>query len=236
MKLTRIALYLALLLGLASVFLIARPPDTPPAIKRLEGRQQWGWGSVRYEDPLYRAPLPAPYDGADLWNLEEGTQITVVFDIDKTLVFRAPLSGGIMLDSRNWDTVTGDLAFDLSTLRSEDGRIDRAARPILTGLDAGQRDAHVIFSGAEIGTMVRSIGLGARGWLRVSTSSTADPERVEVVTRRLSEDRIELRVLTNVGWSGEGFPEMDRLAAAWGIDGRLPRAAVGLRLVFVRGP
>jgi len=239
MRLIRIALYAALAVGVATVCLVARPPDTPQAIKRLEGRFQWWWTSSRHEDPLYRAPLPVRYDGPVPWTVADGGEITVVFgldpDIERIVSFRAPLTGALSLDSRNWDTTKGEFQFDLTKLVSDDGKGDRAAKPILRGLDASKRDGRVTVSGALIGSMARTIGAEAQGWLLLSTSATDEPRRAEVVTTRLAEDRIRVESMDPIGWSSEGFPEIERLASVWGTGQRLPGVAIELDFVLVGG-
>ncbi len=239
MKIDRIALYVAAALGVLTVCLVARPPDTPQAIKRLEGVFQWWWTSARNEDPLYRAPLPVEYTGAVPWAVDEDAEITVVFgldpDIERTISFVTPMSGELMLDSRDQDAAKGTFTFDLTKLKSDEGKGDRAARPILRGLDADQRRGVVTVTGALLGTMARTVGAEAQGWLLLNVGGGSDdPLRAEVTTTRLSDDRIRVESMDPIGWSGDGFPELDRLAGVWDTGTRLPGVAVELDFVLVR--
>jgi hypothetical protein len=231
-------LTLALLLCLATVVLVARPPDTPAAIKQTQGWSKWWWTSERVEDPLYRTPDPAPHRGVATWEVDEGSRFEVLFRLDLVrdvfAAFDAPATGRIQLDTRSLDTLSGHLEFDLASLHSDERWFEQGAGDAFSSVDQALRPMPVEVSAAHLGTAPRYVGSKARGDLVVQLPHTAGTSRIDVVMTRTADDRLHITTLDPIGCSlPPGFDGLDGLAAGWGVPVVPREIAIQLSLDLV---
>ena len=236
----RLLVVAAVLLCVAAVGLIARPPDTPPAIKQTEGWHEWWWTSDRVEDPLYRTPQPLPWAGREVWELGGESRIEVLFRLDLVRDIFAPFAasaqGTVQLDSHDLDSMAGVLAIDLARLSSHERFFDEGAGDVFEALDESVRRLEVVVESAHLGTAPRYPGATARGDLVVRLPGGRDPTRAEVVVKRLDADRIEIRTLDPIGCLlPSGFDQLVVLAEGWGVPIVPREIAIQLRLELIRG-
>lgn len=236
----RILFVLAVLLCVAAVGLIARPPDTPPAIKQTEGWHQWWWTSERVEDPLYRTPQPLEAVGTQRWELGGDSRIEVLFRLDLTrdifAPFAAPATGFVDLDSRDLDAMAGTFAVDLAALTTQEAFFEEGAGDVFATLDESVRRLEVTVDSAQLGTAPRYSGSTARGSLVLALPGSREPTRVDVVVTRLDGRRIQVRTLDPIGCSlPRGFDRLAVLAEGWGVPIVPREIAIQLRLDLVLG-
>ncbi len=236
----RLLVVLAVLLCVAGAGLIARPPDTPPAIKQTEGWHEWWWTSDRVEDPLYRSPRPLDAAGAQRWELSEDSRIEVLFRLDLTRDIFAPFAaratGHVELDTLDLDGIAGTLAIDLAELGSQEEFFQQGAGDVFATLDDSVRRLEVGLESARLGTAPRYPGATARGDLLMRLPGGRDTTRADVVVTRVGPDRIQVRTLDPIGCSlPRGFDRLAVLAEGWGVPVVPREIAIQLRLELIRG-
>ena len=256
----RLLVVLAVLLCVAGAGLIARPPDTPPAIKQTEGWHEWWWTSDRVEDPLYRSPRPLDAAGAQRWELSEDSRIEVLFRLDLTRDIFAPFAaratGHVELDTLDLDglrfmkmeefrntyrqTVDCLLIDDIQFLsgkdRSQEEFFQQGAGDVFATLDDSVRRLEVGLESARLGTAPRYPGATARGDLLMRLPGGRDTTRADVVVTRVGPDRIQVRTLDPIGCSlPRGFDRLAVLAEGWGVPVVPREIAIQLRLELIRG-
>lgn len=231
MAVTKWLLGLAILLSVAAVVAIPPPPRTPPSMRPSEGWFPWWWRTAEVESPLYRSPSPRDWTGPSDWKAGSESRVVVAIrpsdDHRYHTKLEAPLVGSVQLDTRDLTAASGDLVFQLSSLRDPDGR----AIPALAGRDG---DIALRLSALRVGTAPRAIGADAWGMLDLSVPGRGDVE-LEAVVLRQGDDRIGVSTTGAASWSvGEELVPWDDLAAAWGLPQGLDRAVdLYLDLVLV---
>lgn len=236
----RLLILAAVLLCAAAVGMIARPPDTPPAIKQTEGWLRWWWTSGRVEDPLYRTPQPLGHAGRERWELGADSRIEVLFRLDLTrdifAPFAAQATGYLELDSHDLDGVAGTFAIDLAHLSSHDDFFEEGADNVFATLDESARRMEVTVESAHLGTAPRSAGATAQGDLVLRLPGGRDRERADVVVTRLDDHRIQVRSLDPIECSLPwGLDRLAGLAEGWGVSIVPREIAIKLRLELIRG-
>jgi hypothetical protein len=236
----RLLIVAAVLVCVAAVGLIARPPDTPPAIKQTEGWHEWWWTSERVEDPLYRTPQPLGWGGAQSWELVGDARVEVLFRLDLTrdifAPFAAPAEGRLEIDTRDLDSVTGAVTIDLARLTSHERFFQQGAGDVFSTLDDSVRELTVVIDSAHLGTAPRYPGATARGDLVVMLPGAQETSRAEVLLTRIDDDRITIRTLDPIGCLlPRGFDRLVVLADAWGVPIVPREIAIQLRLELIRG-
>ena len=224
---------LAVLLSVAAVLGIARPPDTPPAIKRTDGWTKWWWTSQRGEDPLYRMPGAVAYDGPRSFEVLPGSlarmQLRTSPDNSVFTTLSAPVSGQLIFDPRDLDTVSGQLEFDLGEL-SGDGRGD-GVRESLSDLEEPLRVVRLEFESSELGTVPRFADVTIQGEI---TLVTADGHmlRKDWFLTRMQDGSLALRSVEPLGWSfPSSFDRLGRLAESWGLGPISPDTGLEFNLI-----